>query len=95
MADLSGELLSWYDQNAREMPWRTAPSMRKNGVTPDPYHIWMSEIMLQQTTVAAVKEYFLKFTTRWPSVMILQMPLTKTLWPLGPGLDIMRAPETC
>ncbi|MGB0900946.1 A/G-specific adenine glycosylase [Halocynthiibacter sp.] len=71
LADLSSELLFWYDRNARDMPWRTSPSDRKNGITPDPYHIWMSEIMLQQTTVAAVKEYFLKFTTRWPTVQDL------------------------
>jgi len=71
MADLSGELLSWYDRNAREMPWRTGPQARKTGIAPDPYHIWMSEIMLQQTTVAAVKEYFIKFTTRWPRVQDL------------------------
>ncbi|MBI1494768.1 A/G-specific adenine glycosylase [Halocynthiibacter styelae] len=71
IADLSAELLEWYDANAREMPWRTAPHARKNGVMPDPYHIWMSEIMLQQTTVAAVKEYFLKFTRLWPTVQDL------------------------
>lgn len=68
IADLSAELLEWYDLNAREMPWRTSPADRKNGVMPDPYHVWMSEIMLQQTTVAAVKEYFLKFTRLWPTV---------------------------
>ena len=45
-----------------------APAERKSGVAPDPYRIWMSEIMLQQTTVAAVKDYFLKFTSTWPTV---------------------------
>lgn len=50
------------------MPWRTPPEARKQGVVPDPYHVWMSEIMLQQTTVAAVRDYFVKFTTRWPNV---------------------------
>ena len=45
-------LLNWYDKNAREMPWRISPSDRMAGVTPNPYHVWLSEIMLQQTTVA-------------------------------------------
>jgi len=66
--NLSTDLLDWYDQNAREMPWRVGPADRKQGVKPDPYRVWMSEIMLQQTTVAAVRDYFTRFTTRWPTV---------------------------
>jgi len=66
--DKSQTLLAWYDSNAREMPWRVSPSDRKAGVHPDPYRIWLSEVMLQQTTVAAVKSYFIAFTTRWPTV---------------------------
>lgn len=50
------------------MPWRVGPKDRANGVIPDPYRIWLSEIMLQQTTVAAVKDYFERFTKRWPTV---------------------------
>ncbi len=50
------------------MPWRVSPEDRRAGVRPDPYRIWMSEVMLQQTTVAAVKEYFVRFTNRWPTV---------------------------
>lgn len=50
------------------MPWRVAPQDRKDGVLPDPYRVWMSEIMLQQTTVAAVKDYFHRFTAKWPTV---------------------------
>lgn len=61
-------ILEWYDRNARPMPWRVSPADRRAGVLPDPYRIWMSEVMLQQTTVAAVKEYFLRFTARWPTV---------------------------
>lgn len=61
-------LLEWYDRHARDMPWRVSPSDRMAGVMPDPYRIWLSEVMLQQTTVAAVKDYFVKFTTRWPTV---------------------------
>jgi len=61
-------LLDWYDTHARVMPWRIAPAARKAGVRPDPYRIWLSEIMLQQTTVAAVIGYFRKFVARWPTV---------------------------
>ncbi|MEJ6399169.1 A/G-specific adenine glycosylase [Yoonia sp. 208BN28-4] len=68
MRDLADTLLSWYDRNARVMPWRVSPADRKEGVRPDPYFIWMSEVMLQQTTVAAVKDYFRKFTAIWPTV---------------------------
>jgi A/G-specific adenine glycosylase len=69
--ELSSDLLEWYDVHAREMPWRVPPALRAKGVMPDPYRIWMSEVMLQQTTVAAVKTYFMEFTTRWPTVMHL------------------------
>ncbi|MBT9384063.1 A/G-specific adenine glycosylase [Pseudooceanicola sp. CBS1P-1] len=62
------DLLEWYDIHARTMPWRVPPAARAAGVRPDPYHIWMSEVMLQQTTVAAVRDYFLRFTARWPTV---------------------------
>jgi len=61
-------LLAWYDANAREMPWRVAPQARKAGVRPDAYAVWMSEIMLQQTTVATVRDYFTRFLARWPTV---------------------------
>lgn len=68
---LSGQLLEWYDANAREMPWRVGPAARATGVMPDPYAIWMSEVMLQQTTVAAVRGYFARFIARWPDVRAL------------------------
>ena len=68
MRDLSAELLDWYDVHARAMPWRTPPADRKAGLTPDPYAVWLSEVMLQQTTVAAVKAYHQKFTALWPTV---------------------------
>ena len=61
--DLAGKLLAWYDTHARDLPWRSKP-----GIKPDPYHVWLSEIMLQQTTVAAVKDYYIKFLSRWPKV---------------------------
>lgn len=68
MRELSLELLAWYDKHAREMPWRVGPAARKAGQLPDPYAVWMSEVMLQQTTVAAVRAYHLKFMERWPTV---------------------------
>ena len=61
-------LLTWYDAHARDMPWRISPALRKSGQVGDPYRIWLSEVMLQQTTVAAVWAYFLRFTARWPRV---------------------------
>ncbi len=65
MPDRVRALLDWYDANARVLPWRVAPGAAHRT---DPYHVWLSEIMLQQTTVAAVIPYFERFTARWPSV---------------------------
>ncbi len=56
-------LLAWYDRHRRHLPWRAAP-----GEAADPYHVWLSEIMLQQTTVKAVGPYYAKFLARWPDV---------------------------
>ena len=61
-------LLEWYDGHARVMPWRVSPSDRAAGVLPDPYRVWLSEVMLQQTTVAAVRAYFQRFAALWPTV---------------------------
>jgi A/G-specific adenine glycosylase len=71
VTDSAALLLSWYDRNARALPWRVGPAERAAGVRPDPYRVWLSEIMLQQTTVAAVKGYFHRFTTLWPDVQAL------------------------
>lgn len=60
------DLLSWYDRERRDLPWRMA-----QGVAPDPYKVWLSEIMLQQTTVATVKGYYTAFLSRWPTVQDL------------------------
>jgi A/G-specific adenine glycosylase len=59
-------LLAWYDRHRRDLPWR-APA----GTRPDPYRVWLSEIMLQQTTVATVSPYFDRFVARWPDVSVL------------------------
>ena len=61
---LSDDLLIWYDRHARRLPWRSPPGL---GDT-DPYQVWLSEVMLQQTTVVAVMPYFTSFLERWPSV---------------------------
>jgi len=62
------DLLAWYDRHHRRLPWRVSPTDRRHGEAADPYRVWLSEIMLQQTTVAAVKSYFEAFTARWPAV---------------------------
>ena len=64
--DASSALLGWYIVDKRRLPWRAEAGERA-----DPYRVWLSEIMLQQTTVAAVKPYFEKFTGRWPTVQAL------------------------
>jgi A/G-specific adenine glycosylase len=77
-ATVSDLLLDWYDSHARDLPWRARPGE----APPDPYRVWLSEVMLQQTTVAAVKPYFAAFTTRWPSVEALAA---------APEADVMAA----
>jgi A/G-specific adenine glycosylase len=64
---LTNMILAHYDVNARVLPWRSPPRTPP----PDPYRVWLSEVMLQQTMVAAVKAYFERFTTRWPDVRAL------------------------
>ena len=66
--NFSDALLEWYDRQARTLPWRVSPEDRAKGVAPDPYQVWLSEVMLQQTTVATVRAYFDKFVTLWPTV---------------------------
>jgi len=69
------QLLAWYDENRRDLPWRA-----KAGAKPDPYRVWLSEIMLQQTTVQAVASYYAKFLARWPDVAALaHAPLDEVL----------------
>ena len=68
---ISHALLEWYDRHARRLPWRVPPNDSKHGVRADPYHVWLSEVMLQQTTVTAVKPYFTRFTQVWSTVEAL------------------------
>lgn len=65
-ADLSASLLAWYDRHRRALPWRVLPDEAI-----DAYRVWLSEIMLQQTTVAAVGPYYARFLARWPTVETL------------------------
>jgi len=60
------DLLAWYDRHARMLPWRA-----RRGERPDPYRVWLSEIMLQQTTVKAVAPYYARFVSRWPTAQAL------------------------
>jgi A/G-specific adenine glycosylase len=62
---LRASLLAWYDANARLLPWRRPPG---SGAPIDPYRVWLSEVMLQQTTVPHATPYFERFTARWPTV---------------------------
>ena len=66
LAPSASALLAWYDRHRRAMPWRALP-----GQTPDPYRVWLSEIMLQQTTVAAVIHYYERFLARFPDIHTL------------------------
>jgi A/G-specific adenine glycosylase len=80
-SDLASKLLVWYDANARALPWRMRP-----GIKADPYKVWLSEIMLQQTTVAAVKDYFIKFIRLWPSIFDLAAAETEDVMKAWAGL---------
>jgi len=60
---LAARMLAWYDRHGRRLPWRAPPGRR-----PDPYHVWLSEVMLQQTSVQAAAPYFHDFLARWPTV---------------------------
>jgi A/G-specific adenine glycosylase len=74
-------LLAWYDRHRRRLPWRASP-----GARPDPYRVWLSEIMLQQTTVKAVGPYFERFTARWPDVTSLARASLDSVLRLWAGL---------
>jgi len=75
-------VLAWYDAHARDLPWRVRPAERAAGRRADPYRVWLSEIMLQQTTVPHATPYFLAYTSRWPTVSALAA---------APEADVMAA----
>ena len=64
-------VLDWYTRHARTLPWRVGPADRARGIRPDPYRVWLSEVMLQQTTIPAVVKYFHRFVSLWPNVEAL------------------------
>lgn len=80
-AALAPLLLSWYDRDRRRLPWRADP-----GAFADPYHVWLSEVMLQQTTVQAVIPYFNAFLARWPTVGDLAAAPTEEVMAAWAGL---------
>ena len=79
--DAATPLLAWYDASRRELPWRYAP-----GTKADPYRVWLSEIMLQQTTVKAVIPYFEKFLTHFPTIASLAAANEDAVLELWAGL---------
>jgi A/G-specific adenine glycosylase len=79
---IADRLLAWYDAHHRDLPWRIPPAALRAGQRPDPYRVWLSEIMLQQTTVEAVKPFFAAFTAVWPDVGALAA---------APAEEVMRA----
>jgi len=79
---ISETLLEWYDRNARALPWRVPPVATDIGSAADPYRVWLSEVMLQQTTTAHAAPYFTAFLERWPTVEALAA---------APEADVMAA----
>ena len=77
----SSDLIAWYDRHRRVLPWRALPGERA-----DPYRVWLSEVMLQQTTVAAVKPFFLRFLARFPSVEALAEAQSEAVMQAWAGL---------
>lgn len=84
--DPAGALLAWYDRHHRDLPWRVPPDAFARGARPDPYRVWLSEIMLQQTTVQAVRPYFERFITLWPTVADLAAADTDEVMKAWAGL---------
>lgn len=79
------DLLRWYDRHRRVLPWRALP-----GQVADPYRVWLSEVMLQQTTVATVIGYFERFIARWPTVQALAAAERDDVLRLWAGLGYYR-----
>jgi len=86
VANIRARLLAWYDANARALPWRVGPADRRAGRRADPYAVWLSEVMLQQTTVPHATPYFLDFTRRWPTVSDLAREEDGTVMAAWAGL---------
>lgn len=87
---IASKLLKWYDKNARSLPWRIPPIDTKQDIKPDPYHTWLSEIMLQQTQVTVVKEYYKLFVLKWPTIVDLASANDKEILEAWAGLGYYR-----
>jgi A/G-specific adenine glycosylase len=83
---MATRLLAWYDRHAREFPWRVGPAARRRGIRPDPYRVWLSEVMLQQTTAEAVRRYYASFLERWPDLASLAAAPTEEVMKAWAGL---------
>ena len=84
-SDFSKNVLNWYSVNKRDLPWRY-----KNNSQKDPYKIWVSEIMLQQTTVATVIPYYKKFLKKWPNIKKLSKSSINEVLDFWSGLGYYR-----
>ncbi|MGE0109553.1 MAG: A/G-specific adenine glycosylase [Bdellovibrionales bacterium] len=82
---MPASLLKWYEQYHRDLPWRAAL-----GAQPNPYHVWLSEIMLQQTIVVTVKPYFEKFINQWPCLEDLAQANIEDILRFWAGLGYYR-----
>ena len=78
---ISSTIINWYDENGRDLPWRA-----KGDEIIDPYKVWVSEIMLQQTTVTTVLPYFCRFMNLWPSINELSRASITDIMKLWSGL---------
>ncbi|MEW6630222.1 MAG: A/G-specific adenine glycosylase [Pseudomonadota bacterium] len=83
---IASRLLAWYDAHHRDLPWRVTPVAFSHGARPDPYRVWLSEVMLQQTTVEAVKAYFRTFVEKWPTVEALAAAAAEDVMKAWAGL---------
>jgi A/G-specific adenine glycosylase len=85
-ARIAETLLGWYDRHARILPWRNAMHASNNGYSMQPYHIWLSEVMLQQTQIVTVRDYFLRFIKKWPTIEALAAAETDDVMKAWAGL---------
>ncbi len=83
---IAARLLAWYDRHHRELPWRLSPRDLARGARADPYRVWLSEVMLQQTGVETVKAYFSSFVQKWPTVEALAAADTEDVMKAWAGL---------
>jgi A/G-specific adenine glycosylase len=90
LAGLRAKLLDWFDRHRRDLPWRARPAGAPAGSARDPYRIWVSEVMLQQTTVAAAVPYFERFVAALPDVRALAAADEQRVLKLWEGLGYYR-----